>query len=126
LKICYIAPKKNYEGALKEIMSLNYKARKYFVLAITLLMCMDCMAKDNNPVTELGFSAIDFFQLVLTIIAIIMALFEIGKAIIECDPKRIPSIITKYAIGVICVYLVPVGFLKIRDAFANWRDTLCK
>ena len=126
LKICYIAPKDKYKNALSELMNISYKARKYFILAITLLIYTDCIAKETNPVTELGFDAIGFFQLVLTIIAIVMTLFEIGKAILECDPKRIPSIIAKYAIGVICVYAVPVGFLKIRDAFADWRELLCK
>lgn len=126
MKICYIPPKDKYKNALSELMNINQKARKYFLLAIMLLMCTDCFAEEINPVTKLGFDAVSLFQLILTLIAIIMTLFEVGRALLECDPKRIPSIIAKYAIGVICVYAVPVGFLKIRDAFADWRELLCK
>ena len=123
MKIFYIAPKKEYQGALAELILIRDKrVVKCFTTAMTLLIaCTNCMAKGSNPVEELGYTAIDWFQLGLTILAIIMALFEVGKALLEGDPKRIPGLVAKYVIAVVFVYGIPTVFFKIRDAFSDWR-----
>ena len=124
LKIYYIRPSGDnlYERALKEVYATNNrKAIRIITTACTMLLCCSSIyAKANNPVEELGYSAIDMIQVILTIIAILMAFFEIGKAFIEGDPKRIPSIVAKYGIGVICVFAIPGVFLKIKEAFDGW------
>lgn len=77
--------------------------------------------KQLNPIEELGYGAIDITQFGLTILAIVMALFESGKAMIEGDPKKIPSIFAKYGIGVICIYAIPYVYFQIKNAFTGWR-----
>ena len=86
-----------------------------------LIFAEEVKKEEINPVAQLGNDAISIFQTALTLIAIIMALFEVGKAMLEGDPKRIPSIVAKYAIGVVCVYAIPYGYSKIKDAFVGWE-----
>lgn len=133
MKICYIRPvgPTLIESAWAEVYKTrNTKAIKFFTLAATLLGNMNMVfageveipnPDDSNPIKKLGTDAISMIQLCLTIIAIIMALLETAKAMLEGDPKRIPSIVAKYGIGVIITYAVPWGFFKIRDAFSGWE-----
>lgn len=130
LKIYYIRPvgPTLYERALAELCSCkNRKAIKLIAAGMCLLLnCGLILAEETaneevNPVTKLGNDAISIFQTALTLIAIVMALFEVGKSMLEGDPKRIPSIVAKYAIGVVCVYAIPYGYSKIKDAFAGWE-----
>lgn len=130
MKICYIRPNKPtlYERALTELSSCkNRKAIKLIVTGMCLLLncglifAEEVKKEEINPVAQLGNDAISIFQTALTLIAIIMALFEVGKAMLEGDPKRIPSIVAKYAIGVVCVYAIPYGYSKIKDAFVGWE-----
>lgn len=111
----------------------NTKAIKFFIVAATLLANVNSVfagevstpgassTDDSNPIKKLGTDAISMIQLCLTIIAIIMALLETAKAMLEGDPKRIPSVVAKYGIGVIITYAIPWGFFKIRDAFDGWE-----
>lgn len=123
LKICYIAPKKDVcSGALVEAFSIKNKvACKFFTTGIVMLLaCGNIFASaTDDPIKKLGNDAIGYFQLSLTILAIIMALFECGKAMVEGDPKRIPSVVAKYGIAVICIYAIPFGYFKIKDAFGT-------
>lgn len=136
MKICYIRPvgPTLMERAWAEVYKTrNTKAIKFFTVAATLLANINMVfageveapsapnPDDSNPIKKLGTDAISMIQLCLTIIAIIMALLETAKAMLEGDPKRIPSIVAKYGIGVIITYAVPWGFFKIRDAFAGWE-----
>lgn len=138
MKIYYIRPNKQslYERALQEVYTTgNKKAIKMFCTAFCFLINYSyAFAKDiasssptdtqevpKNPLEVLGYDAIDMTQFGLTIIAIVMALFESGKAMLEGDPKRIPSIFAKYGIGVICVYAIPYVYFKIKGAFTGWR-----
>lgn len=141
MKICYIRPNKSslYERALKEVCaSNNKKAIKLFCTAFCLLVnytyalaqevvvpsespIAATEVKKLNPIEDLGYGAIDITQFGLTIIAIVMALFESGKAMLEGDPKRIPSIFAKYGIGVICIYSIPYVYFQIKNAFVGWR-----
>lgn len=137
MKICYIRPNKPslYERALEEVCATNNKkAIKLFCTACCLLInysyafaqevvspTPSSEPKELNPIEVLGYDAIDITQFGLTIIAIVMALFESGKAMLEGDPKRIPSIFAKYGIGVICVYAIPYVYFKIKGAFTGWR-----
>lgn len=134
MKIYYIRPvgPTLYEKALNEICTLkNKKVIKLITTGMCLLMnCGYVLAEEVskeadkqqvNPINTLGNSAIDIFQTTLTIIAIIMALFETGKAMLEGDPKRIPSIVAKYGVGVICIYAIPYGYFKIKEAFDGWK-----
>lgn len=123
LKLCYIPPSRPlYERAIEETRCIkNKKATKLFTMAMTLLLCCNnLLAAESNPIKKLGYDGVSLVQLVLTFIAIFMALFEIGKAMLEGDPKRIPSIVAKYGIGVLCIYAIPTGYFYIRDAFAGW------
>lgn len=135
MKICYIRPvgPTLIDKALIEVYKTkNTKAIKFFVMATALLANVNMIfaaeteptqpkLEDNNPIKKLGNDAIWMCQLALTLIAIVMSFFEIGKAMLEGDPKRIPSIVAKYAIGVVITYAVPWGFFKIRDAFSDWE-----
>lgn len=130
MKIYYIKPvgPTLYEKALNEVCKCkNKKAIKLFVTGMCMLMnCGYILAEEMSkpeidPVKQLGNDAISVFQTALTVIAIVMALFEVGKSMIEGDPKRIPSIVAKYAIGVVCVYAIPYGYFKIKDAFDGWE-----
>lgn len=126
MKICYIRPvgPTLMERAFVEVYkSKNTKAIKLFVIVATLLANVNTLLAEepDNPIKQLGNEAISMIQLCVTIIAIIMALFETGKAMMEGDPKKIPSIAAKYGIGVILTYAIPWGFFKIKDAFAEWE-----
>ncbi|PHV72207.1 hypothetical protein CS063_01660 [Sporanaerobium hydrogeniformans] len=125
MKIYYIRPVGStlYERALTEVMTKgNKKAIRLITIGFTLMMCcQSLLAADENPVKKLGYDGIGLVQLIITFIAIFMALFEIGKAMLEGDPKRIPSIVAKYGIGVICVYAVPTVYFYIKNAFAGWE-----
>ncbi|MBU3812285.1 MAG: hypothetical protein H9893_11595 [Candidatus Niameybacter stercoravium] len=136
MKICYIRPvgPTLIDKAFVEVYkSRNTKAIKFFVAAATLLSNVNMVFageveptppkgdEENNPIKKLGTDAISMIQLCLTIIAIIMALLETAKAMLEGDPKRIPSVVAKYGIGVIITYAVPWGFFKIREAFDGWE-----
>lgn len=134
MKICYIRPVEPtlYEKAFNEICTLkDKKVVKLITIGMCLLMNYGYVLAEEvskeadkqqvNPINTLGNSAIDIFQTTLTIIAIIMALFETGKAMLEGDPKRIPSIVAKYGVGVICIYAIPYGYFKIKEAFDGWK-----
>lgn len=126
MKICYIRPvgPTLMERAFVEVYkSKNTKAIKLFVIVATILANVNTLLAEepDNPIKQLGNEAISMIQLCVTIIAIIMALFETGKAMMEGDPKKIPSIAAKYGIGVILTYAIPWGFFKIKDAFAEWE-----
>lgn len=134
MKIYYIRPvgPTLYEKALAEVCNCkNKKAAKVLLTGMCMLMnCGYILAEEVSkaeskaeidPVKKLGNDAISAFQTALTVIAIIMALFEVGKSMVEGDPKRIPSIVAKYAIGVVCVYAIPYGYFKIKDAFDGWE-----
>lgn len=135
MKISYIRPKGSisiHQRLLNEIyFTKNKQVIRCLTAGITLLLsCGYAFAEEvsketkkpaSDPLKELGFGAIDYVQFGLTIIAIVMALFETGKSLLEGDPKRIPSIFAKYGIGVICIYTIPWAYLKIRDSFKGWR-----
>ncbi len=122
----YYRPKKEdlslYERALNEASRLkDRRICKILIGALLFILCSaNVMAAGNNPVEQLGNEGISLIQLALTFIAIFMALFETGKAMIEGDPKRIPSIVAKYGIGVVMIYAIPKGFFYIRDVFDRW------
>lgn len=140
MKIYYIRPIKPtlYEKALNEVYSTKNKTAIRMMCTACCLLINYSYAFANevvapsasptptpeekpvNPVKQLGYDAIDTVQFGLTIIAIVMALFESGKAMIEGDPKRIPSIFAKYGIGVICVYAIPYVYFRIKNAFSGW------
>lgn len=125
MKICYIPPKTN-DKANDNLYYRTKLAYKYFyTAAIMLVASNNILAKStNDPLKDLGGSAISYFQYGLTVLAIIMALLESGKAMIEGDPKRIPSIVAKYGIGVICIYAIPFGYFKITEAFTSVKDVM--
>lgn len=126
MKIYYIRPvgPTLLERAFMEVMkSKNTKAVKFFVIAATLLANVNSIFANNqdNPIQQLGVDAIGLIQLCLTFIAIVMALLETARAMLEGDPKRIPGVAAKYGIGVILTYAIPWGFFKIKDAFVGWE-----
>ena len=125
MKICYIRPNKPslYEKALIEISKVNNKmaSRCLTVACAAMLCCNDVLAKGNNPVENLGYEGINTVQIVITFIAIFMAMLECARALLEGDPKRIPGIFAKYGIGVLCVYAIPWAYFKVQKAFQDWE-----
>lgn len=129
MKLSYIKSAKDalIESVLMEVHSTgNSRAIRMFLFAsIVLAYANRILAKEatlvDNPITQLGKGAIGVIQLGLTILAIIMALFETGKAMLEGDPKRITSVAAKYGIGVILTYAIPWIYFEIKGAFDGWE-----
>ena len=124
MKICYIRANRPtlYEKVLIEICNLSNKKaiRMLTVACAAMICCENIFAKGNNPVENLGYEGINVVQIVITFIAVFMAMLECAKSLLEGDPKRIPSIVAKYGIGVMCVYAIPWGYFKIKEAFDGW------
>lgn len=142
IKICYIPPKRDLRTSVdltcKEFSTLNLtpsqkkKVIPLFSAAGTYLLCAnDLLAAtakaDNGTVTEqvlnplktLGDQFIDVVQFMGFYLAIGMCLFEIIKAFLESDPKKIPAILVRYSIAVASLYTVPLVFNVIREAFTE-------
>ncbi len=127
MKISY-RPQNFIEGALEEVkMIKSSRLQKIMIGAIagyynaSFLFASAASTGEElppeDPITKLKNEAIHYAQLAGMVIAIAMCLFEISKAMLDSDPKKIPGIVSKYAIGVLAVYGVPLLYEGIGAAF---------
>lgn len=87
--------------------------------ATTLLAETTEATKEVNPLSVLGEQFIGLAQQLGVYVAVAMCLFEVAKALLEGDPKRIPGLVAKYAIGVLAIWSVPMLFGAIGTPFKH-------
>jgi hypothetical protein len=97
---------------------LKNKKLKTVVIANMAYMNMSicAYAETTDPFQELrhGKDQVVFvLQFIICIICIVMCLIEIGKALIGNRSNEIGGIVTKYAIAIVAVCLVPLAFTWI-------------
>lgn len=129
MKIYYIPPVKAklIEGAFKEVGShkrFNPHIQRGVTIATVCLinattLLAEEVAEEKNPLKELGDGFIGIAQQIGLYVALAMCLFEVIKSLLEGDPKRVPGVIAKYAIGVLAIYTVPGLFGAIAKAFGH-------
>lgn len=126
MKICYIPPKKDVdviEGAYREVSKLDGRIRrrvqKLLTIGLGSMMCTNVLyAKTlEETIKELGNSLVSSLQFLGFYVALSMCIFDIIKAFVESDPKRIPSVLTRFAIGVGALYAVPKVLDAVRKPF---------
>lgn len=72
-----------------------------------------------QPIISIISQLVDSVQLVGFYLGMAMVLFEVIKSLMEGDPRRIPGVVTKYAIGIALLYAIPGILTAIRDAFKS-------
>lgn len=87
--------------------------------ATTLLAETTEPLQESNPLSLLGEQFIGLAQQLGVYVAVAMCLFEVAKALLEGDPKRIPGLVAKYAIGVLAIWSVPMLFGAIGAPFKH-------
>lgn len=129
MQICYIP----YNGrdtlvnrayneikGIKDAGKKKQVARLFSVGVVSLAMVGNTNASEKNieeVIKRLGKRLVSGVQFAGFYIALAMCTFEVIKALLESDPKRIPSIVARFALGVAGLYAIPLILESVKDAF---------
>lgn len=120
----YVTIAEKYSKAIWHYLKTNMKCRKGATLGMcALFLTNPCFASTVGgtsavaPLVDIVKQLVDGVQIIGFYLGMAMSLFEVIKSFMEGDPRRIPGVVTKYAIGVALLYAVPGILGTIKDSF---------